>query len=374
MAMAAGVADRLPEASRTLLVVLTFGVAVLVANLYYAQPLIAFIGAELRISSGLAGSIVSVAQIGYGTGLFLLVPVADLVENKRLVLTMMGLTAACLAALALSGSAWSFFAASFLIGLCATAAQILLPFAAHLILEERRGRVVGNIMARVLAGIMLARPVALFVSGLFGWRAVFWGFAGLVAALALPPPRMPALCWRSAYAALMFAAFNMFWTAAPLMLADRFGLDQHQVGLFALAGAGGALAALLAGRLADRDKESEATAGSMLVLALCFAGTGWAVAAYALVPLAALTVLLDASVQTSQVVSRRTVFGTPPAIRARVNALYMTSTFVGGALGSLLGTVTFHGGGWRATAGTGGAIGAVLLFLFALERRTGQAG
>ena len=388
-----------PQASAPLLTVLTVGVGVLVANLYYAQPLIASIGQELQISPDVAGSIVSVAQLGYGTGLFLLVPAADLFENKRLVLTLMGLTVLGLAALAMSASAVTFFVASFLIGLCATGAQVLLPFAAHLIPEERRGRVVGNIMAGVLTGIMLARPVALFIAGSFGWRAVFWASACLVLALALLlarmmpsyrpaggmnygriiasmvrlPPRMPALCWRSAYAALMFGAFNMFWTAAPLMLAGRFGLGQHAIGLFALAGAGGALAAPFAGRLADRGLEIGATAGAMIVLGLSFGGTGWAVGVLALLPLAVLTVCLDAAVQTNQVVSRRTVFGTPPAIRGRVNALYMTATFIGGALGSLLGTLTYTSGGWNTTASTGVGIGLVALGLLSLEMRSRRA-
>ena len=389
-----------PQASAALLAVFTVGVGVLVANLYYAQPLIASIGAELHISPDLAGSIVSVAQIGYGTGLFFLVPAADLIENKRLVLTLMGLTVLGLIALATSGSALTFFIASYLLGLCATAAQVLLPFAAHLIPEERRGRVVGNIMAGVLTGIMLARPAALFISGSFGWRAVFWTSACLVSLLGLLlarmmptyrpasgmhygriivtmvglPRRMPALCWRSAYAALMFGAFNMFWTAAPLMLATRFGLGQHAIGLFALAGAGGALAAPFAGRLADRGLEIAATAGAMLVIALAFGATGWAVAATALLPLVIAAVILDASVQVNQVVSRRTVFGTPPAIRGRVNALYMTSTFIGGAIGSLLGTVTYNFGGWSATAETGVALGAILLGLLAIEMRGRRPG
>jgi predicted MFS family arabinose efflux permease len=384
-----------PQGSAALLTVLTIGVGVLVANLYYAQPLIAAIGSELNISPDIAGSVVSVAQIGYGTGLFFLVPAADLIENKRLALTLMGLTVVGLVGLATSGSAMAFFVASFLVGLCATGAQVLLPFAAHLIPEHRRGQLVGNIMAGVLTGIMLARPVALFISGSFGWRAVFWTSACLVSVLVLLlvrmmptyrpaggmhygriivsmvglPRRMPALCWRSGYAALMFGAFNMFWTAAPLMLAGRFGLGQHAIGLFALAGAGGALAAPFAGRLADRGYEIAATAGSMLVVALAFGATGWAVAILALLPLAVATVFLDAAVQTNQVVSRRTVFGTPAAIRGRVNALYMTATFIGGAAGSLLGTVTFNMGGWRATSGTGVAIGVILLGLLSLEMR-----
>ena len=251
-------------------------------------------------------------------------------------------------------------------------------------------------MAGVLTGIMLARPVSLFISGTFGWRAVFWISACLVSTLGLllarmmpsyrPAggmhygciiasmvallPRMPALCWRSTYAGLMFALFNMFWTAAPLMLAERFGLGQHAIGLFALAGAGGALAAPFAGRLADRGLEIAATAGAMLVVALSFGATGWAVAATALLPLIVATVCLDASVQINQVVSRRTVFGTAAAIRGRVNALYMTATFIGGAAGSLLGTVTYSMGGWSATAGAGVAVGLLLLGLLAIEMRT----
>ena len=386
----------LPEASPLLLTILTLGVAILVANLYYAQPLIAGIGQELGITPYTAGSIVSVAQVGYGTGLFLVVPVADLVENKRLVLLLMALTVLCLVALAASSSVTAFFTASFLMGVTASGAQVLLPFAAFMVPEARRVRTVGAIMAGILTGIMLARPVSLFIAGSFGWRAVFWTSSVMVGAIALLlarmmpryrpaggmhygriiasmvslPPRMPALCWRSAYAALMFGAFNMFWTAAPLMLSDRFGLSPHAIGLFALAGAGGALAAPIAGRIAHR--ELLVTAGAMALLALCFLGTGWAVATTALVPLAVATVLLDASVQSNQVVSRRTVFATAPSVRGRVNALYMTATFAGGAAGSLLGTATYHGGGWWGTAMAGMGLGAVMLALLAMEVRTAR--
>ena len=389
-------AHTLPEASPLLLTILTLGVGVLVANLYYAQPLIGSIGQELGIAPDTAGAIVSVAQVGYGTGLFFLVPVADLVENKRLVLLLMALTILCLVALATSTSVTAFFVASFLMGVSASGAQVLLPFAAFMVPEAKRGRIVGNVMAGILTGIMLARPLSLFIAGSFGWRAVFWFSAALVTVLTLMlarmmpryrpssgmhygrilssmvalPRRMPALCWRSAYAALMFGAFNMFWTAAPLMLSDRFGLGPYAIGLFALAGAGGALAAPLAGRLADRDLELAATAGAMALLALCFAGTGWAVGALALLPLVVFTVVLDASVQVNQVVSRRTVFATTPNIRDRVNALYMTATFIGGALGSLLGTLTYHGGGWWGTAATGIGLGVMLLALLGLEIRS----
>src|SRR5690606_876601 len=157
-----------------LLTVLAVAAGVLVANLYYAQPLIAAIGPDIGVSPDLAGSIVSTTQIGYGVGLFLLVSLADLVENKRLALVTLTLTGISLVGAAVSTRAAPFFLASFAIGVCSTAAQVLIPFAAHLVPEARRGRVVGNVMAAVLTGIMLARPVALFIAANLGWRAVFW--------------------------------------------------------------------------------------------------------------------------------------------------------------------------------------------------------
>jgi predicted MFS family arabinose efflux permease len=378
------------SASSSLMTILTIGVGVLVANLYYAQPLVASIAPEIGVSPDIAGSIVSVTQIGYGAGLFLLVPIADLVENRKLVLTLLGLTILSLLGVATSVNIGGFFVASFLIGVCATGAQVLLPFVAHLVPEVRRGRVTGKVMAGVLTGIMLARPAALFISASFGWRAVFFASAGLllligvllarmmpayrpsgglhygriIATMVRLPATMPELCWRSAYAALMFGAFNMFWTAAPLMLADRFQLGQHAIGLFALAGAGGALVAPWAGRLSDDGREITATFGAMVVLTLSFIGCLWTAEAALL---AVCAVLIDASVQTNSVVSRRTVFGTAPAIRGRVNALYMTTQFAGGAAGSILGTLSYHWGGWVGTACTGIGAGTVLLGLLACE-------
>jgi predicted MFS family arabinose efflux permease len=379
--------------SPSLITVLTIGVGALVANLYYAQPLVASIAPEIGVSPDIAGSVVSVTQIGYGTGLFLLVPIADLVENRRLVLILLSLTVLGLLGVATSSSAGVFFVASFLIGVCATGAQVLLPFVAHLVPEARRGRVTGKIMAGVLTGIMLARPAALFISASFGWRAVFFAAAGLLLLIGLLlarmmpayrpsgglrygriissmvrlPPKMPELCWRSAYGALMFGAFNMFWTAAPLMLADRFQLGQHAIGLFALAGAGGALAAPWAGRLSDGGREIIATFGAMVVMTVSFIACLWAADAAVLPLLVACAVLIDASVQTNSVVSRRTVFGTAPAIRGRVNALYMTAQFAGGATGSIVGTVSYHWGGWAGTALTGAGSGIVLLGFLACE-------
>ena len=272
-----GEATHEPVASGWITLLIAAACGLIAANIYYAQPLVGLISSELGMTPGAAGLIVTMTQIGYGAGLFFLVSLADLVENKRLVLINLVLTAMALVGAALATSALPFFVASFFIGLCSTGAQVLIPFVSHLVPEAKRGRIVGNVMTGLLGGIMLARPAALFVSAHLGWRAVFFfsAFLMLVIGFALfrlmptrQPPggkhyfqilrsmiglfrELPLLRLRSFYQALMFCAFNMFWTAAPIMLADRFAMSEQEIAMFALAGAGGALAAPFAGRFAD---------------------------------------------------------------------------------------------------------------------------
>ena len=404
----AGRGSPVPEADGTagpspaLISVLTLAAGALIANLYYAQPLVAAIGPAVGISRDLAGSIVSMTQVGYGIGLFFIVSLADLVENKRLVLTTLSLTTLGLVGAATANGPAGFFAASLVIGVCSAGAQVLLPFVAHLIPAARRGRVVGKVMAGVLTGIMLARPAALFVSAAFGWRAIFALSAAVMVAIGIALVRMmptftpstrtpyrailssmiallwtmPAVRWRAAYQALMFCAFNLFWTAVPLYLADRFGLGERGIGLFALAGCGGAVAAPMAGRLADAGHTRRTTAGAMLVLGLSFLASCWSgTGAVALATLTVLAILIDAAVQANQVVGQRVIFSVASEHRGRVNAIYMTCLFIGAAIGSVLGTATYHRGGWPATGATGAGIGLLLLVLFAFEaRRPGAAG
>lgn len=381
------------EPSSALILVLAFATGALVANLYYAQPLIAAIGPDLGLRPAMAGAVVSATQIGYGVGLFLIVSLADLVESRRLALATLGLTTIGLIGAALSRSAAPFFAAAAMIGVFSSGAQVLLPFVAHLAADARRGRVIGKVMAGLLTGIMLARPVALFVAASFGWRAVFWASTGvmlIVAALLAkmmpryrPPAglhygqilastvgmlaRFPQVRWRSLYHALMFAAFNLFWTTAPLMLAQRLHLGGREIGLFALAGAGGALAAPVAGKLADHGRGELITGVAMVALGLAFFATGWATAAGSLVALVVLAVVIDAAVQTNQIASQRLIFAVPAEMRGRVNAIYMTLVFVGGALGSFLGAWIYAAGGWSAVALAGGLIGVALIAAFALQ-------
>ncbi|WP_237561412.1 MFS transporter [Frateuria defendens] len=367
-----------------------------VANIYYAQPLIALIAPALGLHAGLAGLVVALTQLGYGAGLLLLVPLADEVENRRLVLWLFGGVVLGLLGVGVATSAAGFLAATFVVGVCAAATQILVPFASQLAPDASRGRVVGNVMGGLLAGVMLARPFASAVAAAFGWRAVFFVTAALMLALivvlakALPPrhpggertpyrrivasmPRLylrtPLLRRRAFYQGMMFAAFNVFWTGSPLLLAQAFGFGQPAIAVFALAGAAGALSAPLAGRLADRGLTRPATGAALAAAVLAFVLAGWAGHAHSLAWLVLAALLLDAAVQVCQVLSLRSIYMLAPELRGRFNGLFMTSVFVCGAGGSVLAAAVYTAFGWTGLAVLGALCGLAALALYATEFR-----
>ncbi len=367
----------------------------IVANLYYAQPLVGPISLALHLPVRLSGFVVTLAQLGYGAGLLLVVPLGDMLENRRLVAVTLTVAGLGLAGVALSNSTDTFLLASFVVGFGSVATQVLVPLAAHLAPDAQRGRVIGNVMGGLIAGIMLARPVSSMVAASFGWRTIFCASSVAMLLLALvlrrvlpvwQPKhgphygqvlasmlhmllRLRTLQRRIAYQMLAFAGFNLFWTAVPLMLASRFGLTQRGIALFALAGAGGALAAPLAGRLADRGLQRPVTLAVPVLMAACFlvSRSGYDVGSLLVLGVAA--ILIDACVQTNQVVSQRVIYELQPHARGRITGVYMALMFVGGACGSALGSFTVAEGGWPLTALAGAGLGLLSLALVATERR-----
>lgn len=384
-----------PDIEGRLTLVFAVACGVMVANLYYAQALIGEIAPALGLHDKAAALAITLTQLGYGAGLLLIVSLADLVENRRLILVMVAGAALGLAGMFVSQGVAGFLLFSFVTGFCSVGAQIMVPLAAHLAPEERRGRVVGNVMGGLIAGIMLARPLANALAAVAGWRAIFGvsSVAMVVLALLLArllPTRRPAsgmhygqilasslsllvrtpvVRRRTAYQAILFATFNLFWTAVPLLLADRFGLGQWGIALFALAGAGGALAAPLAGRLGDRGYLRIGTAGALIVAVGALLASIWAVDLHAVLLLGAAAVLLDAATQFNQVLGQRVLYSVAPEARGRINASYMTVVFLGAACGSTLASYTYYHGGWATTAWTGAAMVAAALLLFLTEPR-----
>jgi predicted MFS family arabinose efflux permease len=388
-----------PHMPTWLMLLLATACGLIVANLYYAQPVIGLISTALGLSPAAAGLIVTLTQIGYGAGLLLLVPLGDLLENRRLVLILLVLETMALGASSVVTQPLAFLALSLLIGFTAVSVQVLVPYASHMAPEAERGRVVGNVMSGLMLGIMLARPLSSFLTHLWSWHVVY-GLSALlmtlltlVLRLVLPTRRpaaripyrellgslgriivdFPVLRRRALYQAGMFGAFSLFWTAVPLWLASpTFGLSQKGIGLFALAGVAGAVATPIAGRVADRGWSGPASAVCMVLAALAFALThiappgsslalGWLVTA---------AVLLDFGVSGNLVLGQRAVFGLGAELRSRVNGLYMAIFFVGGAAGSALAAWSYARWGWDATSMIGMSLPLAAFVYFATEPRT----
>lgn len=381
-----------------LTILLAAACGIVVANLYYAQPLIGVISSSIGLSATSAGFIVTIAQIGYVVGLLFVVPMGDIVENRRLIVISLLLTAVALAVTAVSNQAVPFLAASFVIGIGSVAAQVIVPFASYLASESSRGRVVGNIMSGLLLGIMLARPLSSLVADFLGWHAVFALSAAAVFILAIVlskvlPTRRPSTdthytallgsMWhllrttpilrrRAAYHACVFATFSLFWTTVPLLLSSpTFHFSQKGIAVFALVGVAGAVAAPIAGRLADRGWTRLATgiALATVVISVLLPLMIRSSSPIGIAVLVVAAILLDAGVSANLVLGQRTLFSLSPEIRSRLNGLFMAIFFFGGAIGSAIGGWIYATGGWSAALWIGIAFPIVALLYFATEKK-----
>ncbi|MCP3473990.1 MFS transporter [Bradyrhizobium sp. CCGUVB1N3] len=353
-----------------------------VANNYLNQALLGLLAGDFGLSPAAVSTIPVVTQVGNAVGLILLAPLGDRFERRGLILTTLAALVVALVAAAIApGFGW-LVGASLCVGLFATVTQQLVPFAVHLAEPGERGRALGIVTGGILAGILLARTFAGTIADLAGWRTVFAVAAGLMLvisvllALKLPRARPGTdLGYRQllqslatllgeheilrravTIQALIFAAFMAFWANLALLLQEpRFGLGPTAVGLIALVGVGGVLAAPLAGRFSDRR-------GPAIVIAT---GAGLVVAAFAILGLVqgSLTVLviavlvMDLAVQASQVANQARVFAIDPTAHSRLNTIFMAAMIFGGALGAGAGGIAYSLWGWSGICAFGATAG-----------------
>jgi len=370
----------------SLLVLLAAGAGFAVASLYYSQPMLGVLAADIGASNRAVGMVPMATQLGYALGILLLAPLGDRFDRRRIILIKaMVLTVALLLAGAAPGIGM-LLVASLVIGLSATLAQDIVPAAAALASEQHRGKVVGTVMTGLLLGILLSRVVSGFVAQHFGWRGMFIGaafsiaFIGLACWRGLPRfkatthlsygallgslgklfKRHPSLRRAALAQGLLSVGFSAFWSTLAVMLHDApFHLGSAAAGAFGLAGAAGALAAPLAGRIADRK-------GPELVTRLGIGLATVSFAAMALAPilstggqlclLAVAAIGFDLGVQASLVAHQTIVYGIEPGARSRLNAVLFVGMFVGMAAGAALGSLLLAQVGWLGVVALASAV------------------
>jgi len=375
----------------SLILLLAAGAGLSVASLYYAQPMLGVLGADIGASTRAVGFIPTLTQLGYALGILLLAPLGDRFDRRRIVLIKAGALCAALLVAGAAPSIGVLLAASLAIGLAATMAQDLVPAAATLAPDATRGKTVGTVMTGLLLGILLSRVVSGFVAEHFGWRAMFIAAAASIALIGAAAWRgLPRFrptthlaygallgslgtLWsrhgtlrRAALAqALLAMGFSAFWSTLAVMLHGApFHLGSAAAGAFGLAGAAGALAAPLAGRLADRrGPELVTRLGAGLAL-VSFAAMGLAplMTPHAQLWLLALAAIgFDLGMQAALIAHQTIVYGIEPGARSRLNAVLFTSMFIGMATGSALGALVLAAWGWAGVTALATATAAAAL-------------
>ena len=366
------------ELSPALVLLLAAAAGLSVATIYYVQPMLGILGADLQAGARAVGLVPTAAQIGYALGILFLAPLGDRYDRRSIILIKTAILTAALVLAATAPQVGMLIAASLAIGLAGTVVQDIVPAAATLAPEHSRGKIVGTVMTGLLLGILLSRVASGFIAEAFGWRAVFFVAALSVAAIAFalwrnlprfaPTTTLPYLALlkslldllkkyaplrRAALAqGLMSAGFSAFWCTLALMLHEApFHFGSAVAGSFGLAGAAGALIAPIAGRISDRKGPvlvtRVGTAFTAASFAVMFFATNLPVNAQ-LWLLALCTVGFDLGVQATLIAHQTIVYGLEPAARSRLNAVLFVGMFIGMSAGAALASLLFAQWGWLA--------------------------
>lgn len=358
-----------PGSTKILIMAVSAGVCV--ANIYYNQPILGEMARSFGTTEGAAGLVSVMAQAGYGAGLFFLTPLGDKSDRKKLILVLQIMLTVVLALMFFVAELRWIYAMHFLIGLAAVAAQVILPMAAGLG-KQNRGRTVGFVFTGILIGILAARVFSGAVAEWFGWRYVYGfsavlvfitavlnyfflpavpaGFSGhygsLLGSTLAQAKRFPLLRRTALLGALVFGTFCSFWTTLTFHLSGppfRYGADV--IGLFGLLAIGGALLAPVFGKRADKGRPGRS---QLFTVVLIVAGVLFIkVFPYAIVSFIVAVLLLDVGVQATQVTNIATIYTLDEAAHSRINTVYMTSYFIGGAAGTFAGVQCWRIGGWN---------------------------
>jgi predicted MFS family arabinose efflux permease len=383
---------------RGTIVLLSVATGVVIANLYFAQPAEDALARGMHVSTGAVGLVLTLFQVGYAIGLATLVPLGDLVEVRRLLTTMIAICVLGLVGLSTAPTLAVLEVAAVIVGITSVVAQIIVPFAAHLAAPHEQGRVVGTVMSGLLIGILVSRTVAGLLTEVAGWRSVFalgavatstigallyrslprvapttaLSYPQLLASVLALAREEPVLRVRMVLGALVFASFSTFWASAGFLLArPPYSWNNAAIGAFAMVGVAGAVMAKIAGRLADRGHARLVTGGFLLTIAASYLALQ--VGGHNLLLLVLGVAVMDLGCQGAHLSNQSMIYRLRPGSHSRINTAYMTSYFLGGALGSGLSSIMVYPQfGWTGVCVLGGAFPAIGLVIWCVDVRRSQ--
>ncbi|WP_211217511.1 MFS transporter [Segetibacter koreensis] len=367
-----------PHLTKLHLWVMTITTGMVVANIYYNQPLLADISKDFKVSEAQGGMLAMLTQSGYAAGMLFTVPLGDMFERKRLIMFQFFMTIVALLLAAWAPAINVLMVASFLIGAFSIIPQLIVPMAAHLSAPGERGKTIGFVMSGLLIGILLSRTVSGYIGAQLGWRAMFliaaalmtilWialyfllpqvhpdytgSYKGLMKSLIELIKEEPLLRISAIRGALCYACFSGFWTTLVFLLKEpQYNLGSEVAGAFGLVGAFGALAASQMGRLSDKGNSQKLTTWSILLVVLSYIIFGFS--ASSLVLLVVGVILMDMGVQATHISNQAVIFSLRPEARNRLNTVYMVTYFIGGAGGTFLASQAWHIYKWKGVVAMG---------------------
>lgn len=378
---------------------MTIATGLVVANIYYNQPLLADMARTFRISDKTAQQISLYTQIGYATGLLFIVPLADMVKRKRLILIDFVLMIISLIASAMAPSVTILMIAGFLVGVSSVIPQLLIPMAAHLAKPHERGKKIGFVMSGLLIGILLSRTLSGFIGEHFGWRSMYYIASGLMLLiwlmifLFLPEiepdykgnysklmkslihlvKTQPQLRLAAFRGALCFAGFSAFWTTLVFLLKEpQFNEGSAAAGMFGLVGAFGAVAVGFMGRLSDKMDAYKLSAYTLTLILISF--IVFYFSSHSIIGLIIGVILLDMGVQATHISNQSIIFALIPEARNRINTVYMVSYFIGGALGTFFASLVWKNYQWSGVCAIGATLSVIVIVVHLLYYKKSSAG
>jgi predicted MFS family arabinose efflux permease len=387
-----------PELTQSTLWVMTIATGLVVANLYYNQPLLGDMARTYHVGSGKIGHVAMFTQIGYATGMLFIAPLADMLKRKRLIIICLALVVISLLLTAIAPNINILVFASFLVGVFSLIPQLLVPMAAHLAKPHERGRKIGFVMSGLLLGILLSRTLSGFIGANLGWRAMFYIAAGIMVVIwfflfFLLPEVEPQyngsyktlmgslislvkkeriLRIASLRGALCFACFMAFWTTLTFLLKQNFNKGSDVAGLFGLVGAFGALAAGLMGRLSDKMDAFRLSIFTLLLIVISF--IVFLFSGYSIAGLIIGVIVLDMGVQATHISNQAIIYALNPEARNRINTIYMVTYFIGGSIGTWLASQAWSHYQWDGVCTLGISLSLIAIIVHLLSRKNIKKG